>query len=159
MLTQARIIAASRRPPPSLPLQPPEPRAALLESLGGIEDEDNILLLGSDGPELMCALLRAGAPKVTHLCSFERLEAGSTSLVIVPQVPSLDWLERALSSIRRALIDNGRLAVCVASQPTAQTRVRRMLTLHGFSVIRVNPAVGHQVLSAEVPAFGLRRCA
>ena len=159
MLTHARTVAAPRRAPPSLPLQPPELGAALLESLGAIEDEDNIVVLGRDGPDLMCALLQAGAPKVTHRHSFERLESDSASLVILPQVPSLDWLERALSPIRRALIDNGRLAVCVESLPTIENRVRRMLTLHGFTAIRANPAVGHQVLSAEVPAFGLRRCA
>ena len=158
MLTHARTVAAPRRTPPSLPLQPPELGAALLESLGAIEDEDNILVLGRDGPDLMCALLRAGAPHVTHLCSFERLEADSTSLVIVPQVPSLAWLESALSPIRFALIANGRLAVCVDPLPITQARVRRMLTLHGFTAIRATRAAGHQVLSAEVPAFGLRMC-
>ena len=159
MLTHARAAVAPRRAPPSLPLQPPEPRAALLEDLGAIEDEDHILVLGRDGPDLMCALLRAGAPQVTHLRSHERLEADSASLVIVPHVPSLDWLEGALPSIRRALIANGRLVVCVDPLPTTQNRVRRMLTLHGFTAIRASRAAGRQVLSAEVPAFGLRRCA
>ena len=104
MLTHARAAVAPRRAPPSLPLQPPEPWAALLDSLGAIEDEENIIVLGRDGPDLMCALLRAGAPQVTHLRTHERLEAGSASLVIVPHVTSLDWLETALSSIRRALV-------------------------------------------------------
>jgi hypothetical protein len=158
MLTHAHTAAAPRRAPPSRPLQPPELGGALIESLGAIEDEDNILLLGRDGPDLMRALLRAGAPNVIHLCSFGRLEADSTSLVIVPQVSSLEWLESALSRIRWALIANGRLAVCVDLLPTTQTRVRRILTLHGFTAIRVYPAAGCQVLSAEVPAFGLRRC-
>ena len=123
MLTHARAAVAPRRAPPSLSLQPPEPRAALLDSLGEIEDEEHILVLGRDGPDLMCALLRAGAPQVTHLRSHDRLEADSASLVIVPHVPSLDWLESALSSIRRALLANGRLAVCVDPLPTTQTRV------------------------------------
>jgi Dihydrodipicolinate synthetase family len=113
MLTHARAAVAPRRAPPSLPLQPPEPRAVLLEALGEIEDEEHILVLGRDGPELMCALLRAGAPQVTHLRSHERLEAGIASLVIVPHVPSVDWLEAALPPIRRTLLANGRLAVCV----------------------------------------------
>ena len=117
------------------------------------------IVLGRDGPDLMCALLRAGAPQVTHLRSHERLEADSASLVIVPHVPSLDWLEVALPPIRRALFANGRLAVCVDPLPATQDRVRRMLTLHGFAAIRASRAAGRQVLSAEVPAFGLRRCA
>jgi hypothetical protein len=101
MLTHARVAAAPRLAPPSLLLQPPEPWGALLDSLGAIEDEGQIIVLGRDGPDLMCALLRAGAPQVTHLRSHERLEAESASLVIVPQVATLDWLEGALSPIRR----------------------------------------------------------
>jgi hypothetical protein len=158
MLTHARAAVAPRRAPP-LPLQPPEPWAALLEALGEIEDENHILVLGRDGPDLMCALLRAGAPQVTHFRSYERLEADSTSLVIVPHVPSLDWLEGALSPIRRALFANGRLAVCVDPLPNTQNRVARMLKLHGFTAIRARHAAGRLVLSAEVPTFGLRRCA
>ena len=159
MLTHARAAVAPRRAPPSLPLQPPEPWAALLEALGEIEDENHILVLGRDGPDLMCALLRAGAPQVTHLCSPGRMEADSASLMIMPHVQSLDWLEGALSPIRRALFANGRLAVCVDPLPSTQNRVRRMLMLHGFTAIRTFRAAGRQVLSAEVPAFGLRRCA
>jgi hypothetical protein len=158
MLTHARAAAAPRRTPP-LPLQPPEPWAALLEALGEIEDENHILVLGRDGPELMCALLRAGAPQVTHFRSYERLEADSSSLVIVPHVPSIDWLEGALSRIRRALFANGRLAVCVDPLPNTQNRFARMLKLHGFTAIRARHAAGRLVLSAEVPTFGLRRCA
>ena len=159
MLTHARAAVAPRRAPPSLPLQPPEPWAALLEALGEIEDENHILVLGRDGPDLMCALLRAGAPQVTHLRSYERLEADSASMVVVPYVPSLDWLEGALSPIRRALFAIGRLAVFVDPLPGTQTRVTRMLTLHGFTAIRASRAAGRLVLSAEVPAFGQSRCA
>ena len=157
MLTHARAAVAPRSAPPSLQLQPPEPWAALLDQLGSIEDETSIIVLGRDGPDLMCALLRAGAPQVTHLRSHERLEADSASLVIVPHVPSLDWLESALSSIRRALFANGRLALCVAPLPTMQSRVRRLLSLHGFTAIRARRESGRLVLSAEVPAFELRR--
>jgi hypothetical protein len=158
MLTHARAAVAPRRAPPRT-LQPPEPWAALLEALGEIENENHILVLGRDGPDLMCALLRAGAPKVAHFRSYERLEADSTSLVIVPHVPSLDWLEGALSPIRRALFANGRLAVCVDPLPNTQNRVARMLKLHGFTAIRASRAAGRLVLSAEVPAFGLLRYA
>jgi hypothetical protein len=156
MLTHVRA-AAPRRAPPSPPLQPPEPGAALLDNLGAIEDEEHIVVLGRDGPDLMCALLRAGAPQVTHLRSPERLEADSASLVIVPHVPSLDWLESALSSIRRALFANGRLALSVDPLPTMQSRVRRLLSLHGFTAIRSRCAAGRLMLNAEVPAFDIRR--
>ena len=159
MLTHLRATAVPRRAPPSLPPQPPESEAALLEALGVIEDEDHILVLGRDGLDLMCALLRAGAPRVTHLRSHERLETDSASLVIMPHVPSLDWLEGTLSPIRRALFANGRLVLCVDPLPSMQNRVRRMLSLHGFTAIRFSRVAGRQVFSAEVPAFDLRRCA
>jgi hypothetical protein len=159
MLTHARAAVAPRRAPPSLTLQPPEPWATLLDNLGAIEDEASIVVLGRDGPDLMCALLRAGAPQVAHLCSHERLESETASLVIVPRVTSLDWLETALSPIRRALVANGRLTMCVDPLASAQTRARRMLTPHGFTAIHASRAAGRLVLSAEVPAFSLRRCA
>ena len=158
MLTHARAAVAPRRAPPSLPLQPPEPGAALLDSPRRDRGREHVLVLGRDGPDLMCALLRAGAPQVTHLRSHERLEADSASLVIVPHVPrSTGWRARCRDPSRAA--PNGRLAVCVDPLPSRQKRVRRMLSRHGFAVIRAGRAAGRQVLSAEVPAFDLRRCA
>jgi hypothetical protein len=159
MLTHVRAAVAPRRAPPSLPPQPVEPDAALLDSLGAIDDEEHILVLGGNGPDLMCALLRAGAPQVTHLRPFERPESESASLVIVPRVPSLDWLAIRLPWIRRALVANGRLAIRIDALPAMVTQVRRMLALHGFAAILARDATGCQVLCAEVPAFGLRRCA
>lgn len=159
MLTHARAAVAPRRAPPSFPLEPPEPWAALLDALGSIENERNIIVLGKDGLDLMCALLRAGAPQVTHLRSHERLEADRASMVIIPQMPSLDWLEGALAAICHALAANGRLMVCADPLPLTQTRIRRILTRRGFSGIRVNRAAGRLVISAEASAFGLRRCA
>ncbi len=74
MLTHVRAAAAPRRAPHRLPLQPTERGDDLLDSLGAVEDEEHILVLGNDGPDLMCALLRAGARQVTHVRSHERLE-------------------------------------------------------------------------------------
>jgi hypothetical protein len=159
MVTHIRAAAAPRRAPPAPPPPPPEPGAGLLENLGMIEDEDHILVIGKDGPDLMCALLRAGATQVTHLCPHERPEAGSASLVIVPRVASIEWLASALPAIRRALMANGRLVVSVAAEPAAHNPVRRMLALHGLTAIRTRSAAGRQVFSAELPTFGLRRCA
>ncbi len=159
MVTHISTAVTPRRAPSAPPTQPPEPGAGLFENLGAIEDEDHILVIGKDGPELMCALLRAGATQVTHLCSHERPAPDSVSLAIVPNVASLDWLAAALPSIRRALIANGRLVVSIATQSTSQNVVRRMLVLHGFGAIRTRITADRQVFSAELPAFGLRRCA
>jgi len=159
MLTPLPAAVAPHRAPPAPPPQPPEPGAGLLDSLGAIEDEDHILVIGKDGPDLMCALLRAGATQVTHLRSHERPDTESASLAIVSHVPSVDWLASALPSIRRALLANGRLVISIATQCTTQNPIRRMLALHGFAAIRARSAAGRLVFSAELPAFGLRRCA
>jgi hypothetical protein len=120
------------------------------DAYGPVENEDHILVLGGQGPELMCALLRAGATNVTHLCAHERPETASASLLIVPRVPSLDWLAAVLPSIRRALIRHGRLAIHAGPLVTIQTQIRRMLTLHGFSAIRASNTTEGQLLSATL---------
>jgi hypothetical protein len=157
MPMQTRAATQSRRMPPQT--EPPEPKAALLETLEDIEYEDNILVIGQDGPDLMCALMRAGAVQVTHLRSLERPEADSASLAIVPHVPSIDWLSNALPAIRRALHANGRLVLSLAAQPITQNLLRRVLVLHGFTEVRTRRARTGQVLTAELSAFGLRRYA
>ena len=146
------LAAAPRRVPPNTTLKPPEPGVDPLDWVGAIDDEEHILVLGGYGPGLMCALLRAGAAHVTHLCSHERPEAGSASLVIVPHVASLDWLATALPSIRRALIANGRLILRGGTQFNFQVDARRMLTLHGFTAIRANNTAEGQVLGATIRA-------
>jgi hypothetical protein len=118
-------------------------------AFGAVEDEDHIVVLGGRGPELMCALLRAGATNVTHLRADERPEAASASMVIVPRVPTIDWLAATLPSIRRALSRGGRLAVHVGTGAASQTQIRRMLTLHGVRAIR-GAAMG-QWLRGELP--------
>ena len=106
----------------------------------------------------MCALLRTGAANVTHLCSPERLDADSASLVIIPKLPSVDWLRAALPTLRRALNSNGRIALWIDPLPSMQTLIRRSLTLNGFTAIHTRSALGGLVVRAELPAFGLRRC-
>jgi hypothetical protein len=159
----ARVATVRRHTPPPPPLQPPEPEAALLQSLGRFEVEDSILIIGKSGLDLMCALLRAGAAQVTHLCSHEHPDPNSTGLAIVPQAPSLDWLANTIPSLRRALHANGRLVACIAIQPTvqptAQHTLRRLLALHGFASVRVRTIRGGCLVQAELPSFGLRHVA
>jgi len=138
------------------PLQPREPGARLVDRLGAVETEDHIVLLGGEGPELMCELLRAGAPRVTHLCAHERPDAASASLVVIPRVPSLDWLASALPAVRRLLADNARVVIYAGPSAGAQTQVWRILTLHGFVPTRASQRTDPRVLSAELPMFGLR---
>jgi hypothetical protein len=158
MMPSAYAATAPRRVPPStIPPdpghQPTQPESNPVAWLGPVEDEDHILVLGGQGPELMCALLRAGASNVTHLRAHERPEAGSASLVIVPRVPSLDWLATALPAIRRALTAHGRMVIRAGGQTAAQnqTQIRRMLILLGMTAIRAIATDDGQMLSAELP--------
>jgi hypothetical protein len=128
-----------------------------LDWIGPVEDEEHILVLGGHGPELMCALLRAGAPNVTHLRPHERPEAGSASLVIVPRIPSLDWLAVALPWVRRGLTANGSVVIQAGDQPTTRSEVRRMLKVHGFIAIRAGGPPDRQAVSAKIPAKILRQ--
>jgi hypothetical protein len=149
------IGPSSTVPPHAFPLdggtRPAELGTALIDATGAVEDEDHILVLGGQGPELMCGLLRAGAANVTHLRAHERPEPDSASLVIVPRVASLEWLATALPSIRRALTGGGRLMLRVGGQPTTQSQIRRMLTLNGLSAIRARTTGDGQIVSAERP--------
>jgi len=157
MHTRARPATASWRAP--APAEPPEPGAVLLDQLDGIEGEDHILVIGQDGPDLMCALMRAGATHVTHLRSHDWSEADSASLAIVSHVPSIDWLSNALPSIRRALHANGRIVLSLAARPITRNLLHRLLALHGFTAVNTRRIGGSQTLTAELPAFGLRRYA
>ena len=72
------------------------------DAFGAVEDEDHIVVLGGRGPELMCALLRAGATNVTHLRADERPEAASASPVgyqAVGMNPTRWLLPRCATSI------------------------------------------------------------
>lgn len=158
MLTSALAHTARSWPPPK-PLKPPQPRAALPDSLGAVENETHIIVLDRDGPELMCALLRAGAPQVTHLRSPERLESASASLIIVPRVSSPEWLERALPSMRRALISHGHLVICCDPVPGIEQNLRRVLTLHDFITVRTSRTATRHVVCTEIAAFGQRHIA
>ena len=151
MLSLAPAVAP-RRVPPNTTLKPPEPEVDPIDWVGAFDDEEHVLVLGGSGPGLMCALLRAGAGHVTHLCSHDRPDAGSASLVIVPRVASLDWLATALPSIRRALVANGRLIIRGGTQFNFQVDARRMLTLHGFTAIRANNTAEGQILGATIRA-------
>ena len=154
MMPAIHAATALRRVPPSNSPKFTSPgfaeaEANQIEWLGEIDDEDHILVLGGQGPELMCALLRAGARNVTHLRAHERPEADSASLVIVPRIPSLDWLATALPSIRRALTAHGHLVLHAGGLGATQTQISRMLKLNGLTAIHTTP--DGQAVSAELP--------
>jgi len=122
MLMHVHVADAPRRAPSSMtPRRPPETDGGLLTILGPVEHEWHIVVVGNMGLDLMCTLLRAGAPRVAHLCLHERLQAEDTSLVIVPRLPWLEWLDAALPQ-HSARDDHERgLAALVDLLPTTRS--------------------------------------
>ena len=157
MLSHSFTPSAADRVRPGSELQSPAPESDPLTWIGAVDDGEHILIIGGYGPGTTCALLRTGAVSITHLFLHERPETGSASLVIVPRLPSLDWLATALSSVRRALVANGRLMIRGGIQFNFEVEARRMLALHGFIAIRAARIAGGKVLVAEVRPPGGRR--
>jgi hypothetical protein len=151
MMLSTHAATMPRRVPPNPPPLTAEPGTDPIAWLGPIEDVDHILVFGGQGPELMCALLHAGAANVTHLRGHERPEPDSASLVIVPRVPSIDWLATALPSICRALTSGGRLMLHAGGPAATRTRIGRMLTLLGLTAVQTHATADGQVLSATRP--------
>ena len=157
MRSDSPTSSAAARARPGSGLRSPASEVDPLAWIGTIDDQERILVIGGYGPGMPCALLRAGAAPVTHLCSHERPETGSASLVIVPRVPSLDWLATALPSIRRALVANGHLVVRGGVQFNFLVEARRILKLHGFTSIRASNTAGGHILFAEIRPPGAPR--
>jgi hypothetical protein len=157
MLSLPRVSSANGPVAPGSVLSLSDLKVDPLAWVGAIDDEAHILVIGGFGPGMACASLCAGAAPVAHLFSHERPEAGSASLVIIPRIPSLDWLATALPSIRRALIANGRLVIRGGVQFNFEVQARRMLALHGFTAIRTRRIAEGQVLVAGIQPRGGHR--
>ena len=157
MLSHAHAATQYPDVPPCTISRPADPGVEPIDWIGPFRDEDRVLVLGGYGSELMCALVRAGAGNVTHLRLRERPEPHSASLVIVPHVPSLDWLATALPSIRRSLVADGRLVVRGGTQFNFLIEARRMLTLNGFTAIRSDRNADSQTLAATVRESGIHQ--
>jgi hypothetical protein len=154
----SRLHAPGGRHPLPTPPLADQGATRLVDWLGDVSTE-HVLVFGR-GLDLICALLNAGAAEAELRCSHDRLEPHCASLVIVPDLPSTDWLASALPHISRALIPNGRLVLDIGPAAGHQANgIRRQLVLHGFSAIRVGQIGDDLMISAEVPAFHIRHLA
>jgi hypothetical protein len=138
---------------PSLP--PIDPGDVLRAALRDVRDEE-ALVIGPHGLEVMCDLLRRGARSVTLLRMEKRPEAHSVSLVVVPEAPSIEWLACVLGHARRALLPAGRLVlrvVALAGRQVAE-QIIRMLRIHGYTAIVARQSGNELVLHAYMPGFG-----
>jgi hypothetical protein len=145
--THARRVPRIVMPPPAVATGFP------LDVTGPVEAEEHIIVLGGSGPELMCALLRAGAANVTHLQAHERPPAATASLVIVPWLPSLDWLAASLTAIRRALLPGCRLVLRAGRGRGSQTEIRRILALHGMTATLLKSGPDDIAIRAALSPF------
>ncbi len=137
--------------PPSMPPNPAQPITA---ALGDVSDEE-ILVIASNGLDVTCDLIRRGARSVTLMRSGSRPEAQSATLVVIPEVPSLEWLTCVLGHAHRALLPTGRLVLrlrCAGRQLAAQ--VTRMLRVHGYTAVVARQAGNELLVNAQVATFG-----
>lgn len=145
---RAHLLVDQPAPPPDEPVQ------SIGTVLGDVRDEA-ILVIGSNGLDVTCDLIRRGARSVTLLRTDQRPEAQSASLVLVPGTPSLDWLSCVLGHLQRAQLPTGRLVLRVEStgrQLAAQ--VTRMLRVHGDTSITARQSGTSLLVDAQVPALG-----
>lgn len=163
MPTTRRISARLRQRellPSQLTVPPTEPATALRAVVGEVRDEA-ALVIGPQGIDVMCDLLRRGARSVVLLRTEKRPEAHSASLVVVPAAPSIEWLACVLGHARRALLPTGRLVLRLTALPGRQlaAQVMRMLRIHGYTLITARQAGDQLLLKAELPGFGQQICA
>jgi hypothetical protein len=127
----------------------------LLAAIGDIVGE-RAVILGQGAVDVMCALIRAGAPEVTELAHSARLDANSVDLMVVPNVASLDQAEATIRQARRALASAGRLVLRFPNDPAAHLarKTGQHLRLQGFSIVRQKRIGTQTVLTAELPLFG-----
>lgn len=138
--------------------QPPasnDPAIALQSVLGEVRDEE-VLVIGRQGLEVTCDLIRRGARSVTLLRTDKRPEAGSASLVVVPEAPSMEWLACVLGHARRALLPTGRLVLRVGTLAGRQlvAQITRMLRVHGYTAIEARQSGTQLLMNAQIPGFG-----
>jgi hypothetical protein len=132
-----------------------DPMRAMRAALRDVRDEE-VLVIGPHGLEVMCDLLHRGARSGTLLRMDKRPEAQSASLVVVPEAPSLDWLACVPGHAPRALQPAGRLVLragaLVGRRLAAQ--ISRILRVHGYTAIVARQSRVQLQLSAELPGFG-----
>jgi len=147
-------IPAMRAVDPMRAMRAVDPMRAMRAALRDVRDEE-VLVIGPHGLEVMCDLLRRGSRSVTLLRMNTRPEAQSASLVVVPDAPSIEWLACVLGHARRALLPAGRIVLRVAlvgRQMAAQ--ISRMLRVHGYTAIATQQFGDQLLLRAELPGFG-----
>jgi hypothetical protein len=155
---RARLRAVLPEKPilPDKQCTPPiDPARAMRAALRDVRDEE-VLVIGPHGLEVMCDMLRRGARSVTLLRMDKRPEAHSASLVVVPEAPSIEWLACVLGHARRALLPAGRLVLRVGALAGRQlvAQITRMLRIHGYTAIVARQSGDELVLNAEMPGFG-----
>jgi hypothetical protein len=132
-------------------LEPP-PAAALLAACGDVSGE-RVLIVGPDGLDPMCALIRQGARQVTALRHADRPEAASADLVIAPHIETEAEALGLLGFARRALAPFGRVVLMLPTEKADRLarRVARMLPEHALSLVRARRVGAWTLIAAERP--------
>jgi hypothetical protein len=137
---------------PAQPVPEPPHASALLAACGDVSD-DRVLIVGPDGLDAMCALIRQGARQVTALRHADHPEATSADLVVAPHVDTAADAAWLLAHTRRALAPFGRVVLMLPTEKADRLarRVAQMLPDYALSLVRARRVGAWTLIAAERP--------
>lgn len=123
--------------------------------------DSRVVLFVPGALELTCALLRRGTSEVTIVRVGDGLRIVEADIAIIPQVPSPEFLERAIPCARRMLAPLGTVTIRFGQHLAGDlvTSACHQLLLHGFAAVRRRKMFGDTLLRAELPLHGRLACA
>ncbi len=120
-----------------------------------------ILVMLPGGLEIACALLRRGRTNVATARLTDRPRAGQMDVVMMPSIPSAEFLQRAIPYAHRVLAALGTVVIHLDGSlpPGLVQQARRQLASEGFGAVQVRSSFHDTLLRAEMPLFGQLQCA
>jgi len=132
--------------------------SSFLLDLADPAPDSRIVLLGADGLELACELIRFGASDVSIARIADMPHDTRADIAIIPHAPTARLIEQSIVVARRSLHPLGRLIM--GDVPTDLLGIARAhLRLHGFRRLQSWTELDRLALRAELPLRGGVSCA
>ncbi|HXY99280.1 MAG TPA: hypothetical protein VEI03_04725 [Stellaceae bacterium] len=128
-----------------------------LEAIGDVTGRC-ALILGRDGLEIMCSLLRRGVIEATAQRRSDGPTPRRVNLAVVSPLDHARQAPRLIAYARRALASGGWIIIRLAADRNLELNnaTETALAVHGFSARRRRSARGCLLLYGEAPPLGLR---